>query len=98
MVSRYIEIMHQYYHSLNVSGVPQTLPITGLPAVITLSAYGPDITTDDVPIPEACRRLENARATVVGLDCVRGPDTMLPLMREIRKVCEVNWIVRIHIY
>ncbi|CAC5420610.1 BHMT [Mytilus coruscus] len=60
----------------------------GLPAVITLTPYGPDITTDDVPIPEACRRLEEAGAAVVGLNCGRGPETMLPLLREVRKVCK----------
>lgn len=62
----------------------------GLPAVITLTPYGPDITTDDVPIPEACRRLEEAGAAVVGLNCGRGPETMLPLLREVRKVCKVT--------
>ncbi|XP_071145299.1 S-methylmethionine--homocysteine S-methyltransferase BHMT2-like [Mytilus edulis] len=60
----------------------------GLPAVITLTPYGPDITTDDVPIPEACRRLEKAGAAVVGLNCGRGPATMLPLLRKVRKVCK----------
>lgn len=48
------------------------------------------MTTDDVPIPEACRRLEEAGAAVVGLNCARGPETMIPLLREIRKVCKVR--------
>ncbi|XP_061193356.1 betaine--homocysteine S-methyltransferase 1-like [Saccostrea echinata] len=60
----------------------------GLPAVITLSAHIPDQTVDDVPIPEACRRLEEAGAVAVGLNCSRGPKTMIPLIREIRKVCK----------
>ena len=64
----------------------------GLPAVITLTAYFPYVTTDDVPIPEACRKLEEAGAAVVGLNCARGPATMLPLIRDIRKVCKVNMI------
>ena len=40
---------------------------------------------------ETCKRLEAAGADVVGLNCHRGPDTMLPLLREIRDVvkCEV---------
>ncbi|XP_033739938.1 betaine--homocysteine S-methyltransferase 1-like [Pecten maximus] len=60
----------------------------GLPAVITIVCYNPDITLDDVPIAEACRKLEEAGAAVVGLNCGRGPRTMLPLIREIRKVCK----------
>ncbi|CAC5420611.1 BHMT [Mytilus coruscus] len=60
----------------------------GVPAVITIAAYFPNITTDDVPIPEACRLLEENGAAVVGLNCARGPATMLPLLREIRKTCK----------
>ncbi|VDI18473.1 Hypothetical predicted protein, partial [Mytilus galloprovincialis] len=60
----------------------------GVPAVITIAAYFPDITTDDVPLPEACRILEENGAAVVGLNCARGPETMLPLLREIRKTCK----------
>jgi betaine-homocysteine S-methyltransferase len=33
---------------------------------------------------EACKRLEDAGAAVVGLNCARGPCTMLPLLRQIR--------------
>ena len=69
-----------------------SLYIEGLQAVITLTAYFPDVTTDDIPIPEACRKLEEAGAAVVGINCARGPATMLPLIRDIRKVCKVNMI------
>lgn len=48
------------------------------------------MTTDDVPFPEACRRLEEAGAAVVGVNCGRGPRTMLPLVKEIKKVCKVS--------
>ncbi|XP_076096217.1 S-methylmethionine--homocysteine S-methyltransferase BHMT2-like [Mytilus galloprovincialis] len=60
----------------------------GLPAVITMAAYFPDITVDDIPFPQALRKLEEAGAAVVGLNCARGPKTMLPLIKEIRKVCK----------
>lgn len=63
---------------------------SGVPAVITMTAYIPDMTTDDVPFPEACRRLEEAGAAVVGVNCGRGPRTMLPLVKEIKKVCKVS--------
>ncbi|XP_060082038.1 betaine--homocysteine S-methyltransferase 1-like [Ylistrum balloti] len=60
----------------------------GIPAVITLTCLIPDETTDGVPIAEACRRLEEAGAAVVGLNCGRGPRTMLPALKEIRKLCK----------
>src|SRR5207253_2934658 len=33
---------------------------------------------------EACARLADAGADVVGLNCIRGPRTMLPLLKQIR--------------
>lgn len=66
--------------------------IAGLPAVITMAAHIPDKTTDDIPITEALKRLEDQGAAVVGLNCSRGPAVMMPLMREIRKVCKVMFV------
>ena len=63
--------------------------ISGLPAVITMASYFPDVTVNDIPFPQALRQLEEAGAAVVGLNCSRGPKSMLPLLREIRKVCKV---------
>ena len=55
-----------------------------------MSVYFPNKLTDEVPVTEACRRLEGQGAAVVGVNCSRGPDTMLPLVKEIRKVCQVS--------
>ena len=60
----------------------------GLPAVISFVPYIPDSTTDDIYIPDACRLLEEAGAAMVGINCGRGPRTMVPLLREIRKLCK----------
>ncbi|KAK3798001.1 hypothetical protein RRG08_034562 [Elysia crispata] len=60
----------------------------GVPAVVTLAASGRDVTAEGIPMEEACRQLEEAGATVVGLNCCRGPKTILPLMAKIRKVCK----------
>ncbi|XP_056000868.1 betaine--homocysteine S-methyltransferase 1-like isoform X1 [Ostrea edulis] len=60
----------------------------GLPAVVTLTPQAKDETKDGLTYPEACKKLEDAGAAVVGLNCLRGPVTMLPLLREIRKVCK----------
>ena len=66
------------------------MAVTGLPVVITITPYVPDMTSDGVPILQALRQLEELGADVVGLNCGRGPHTMLPLLREARKVCKVS--------
>lgn len=60
----------------------------GLPAVITLAPHASNETFDKVPLVEACVKLEQAGAAVVGLNCGRGPTTMLPLIKEIRAACK----------
>ncbi len=55
----------------------------GLPAVVTFASTQ-ETTMDGVPLAAACRQLAEAGADVVGVNCSRGPATMLPLVREIR--------------
>jgi betaine-homocysteine S-methyltransferase len=56
----------------------------GQVAVITLAMHQADVTREDWTAVEACKRLADAGADVVGLNCIRGPATMLPLLRAIR--------------
>jgi betaine-homocysteine S-methyltransferase len=56
----------------------------GLPAVITLAIHRAPQTRDGLAPAQACARLADAGADVVGLNCIRGPRTMLPLILEIR--------------
>jgi betaine-homocysteine S-methyltransferase len=60
----------------------------GLDAVVTLTIHREPIVRGGVPIGEACRRLQDAGADVVGLNCIRGPATMLPLLGDIRAACD----------
>jgi betaine-homocysteine S-methyltransferase len=62
-----------------------------VPAVVTFSIHREEHTREGWNAAETCKRLEAAGAEVVGLNCHRGPDTMLPLLREIRDAvkCEV---------
>lgn len=57
----------------------------GLPAVVTLSVHRNETTFDGVPIVECAKRLEQAGADVVGLNCHRGPATLLPVVERIRQ-------------
>jgi betaine-homocysteine S-methyltransferase len=53
-------------------------------AVITLAMHQADVTREEWTAAEACKRLAHAGADVVGLNCIRGPETMLPLLKQIR--------------
>ncbi|KAL8624989.1 hypothetical protein ACOMHN_039876 [Nucella lapillus] len=60
----------------------------GVASVITLTPYSFDHTTDGVPFPQALRQLEEMGADVVGLNCGRGPHTIMPLLRQCRHLCQ----------
>jgi betaine-homocysteine S-methyltransferase len=57
----------------------------GLPAVVTVTAHRAPQTRDGFSFGETCKQLEGGGAEVVGINCGRGPATMLPLIAE---VCE----------
>src|SRR6188472_3272786 len=52
----------------------------GLPAVLMLTVHRHGNAREGISPAEACRQLEDAGADVVGLNCGRGPATMLPLL------------------
>jgi betaine-homocysteine S-methyltransferase len=58
-------------------------------AVITLAMHQELVTRDGVSAAEACQRLADAGADVVGLNCIRGPQTMMPMLKEIRKAVTI---------
>jgi betaine-homocysteine S-methyltransferase len=60
----------------------------GLPAVITLAIHRDPETREGWTPAEACRRFADAGADVVGLNCIRGPRTMMPLLRAIRQAVD----------
>jgi betaine-homocysteine S-methyltransferase len=57
---------------------------SGLPVVLTIAPMALNEMVDGVGIVETCQRLEQGGADVVGMNCFRGPATMLPWLREIR--------------
>jgi betaine-homocysteine S-methyltransferase len=54
------------------------------PAVITMAMHREPFTREGFSPVEVCQRLEAAGADVVGINCHRGPATLMPMMREIR--------------
>lgn len=56
----------------------------GFQSVITFASTD-DTLWDGTPFEDACKKLEDAGADVVGLNCTRGPNTLLPLLKKIRE-------------
>ena len=56
-----------------------------LPAVVTFGLMANGELLDGVTVDEACVRLEDRGADVVGMNCFRGPTTMLPYLKRIRE-------------
>jgi betaine-homocysteine S-methyltransferase len=63
---------------------------SGLPAVVTLALHRDSVTRDGLEPGEACKRLADAGADVVGLNCIRGPETMLPHLEAIAAAVDAH--------
>ncbi len=59
----------------------------GLPSMITYAATREE-SHDGYSWAEACRKLSEDGADVVGLNCSRGPATMMPYLKEIREAVD----------
>ena len=55
----------------------------GLPSVMMVAAFADGNLRDSTP-EDACEALSQLGATVVGVNCFRGPKTMLPLLERVR--------------
>jgi methionine synthase I (cobalamin-dependent) len=63
---------------------------TDIPSVITLAIHQEAMTAEGWSPAETCKRLEDAGADVVGLNCARGPRTMLPMIERIRHAVDCH--------
>tara|TARA_B100001996_G_scaffold322064_1_gene266757 strand:- start:261 stop:818 length:558 start_codon:yes stop_codon:yes gene_type:complete len=63
---------------------------SGLPSVITIAPYGQNIMRDGFSILDTCKELEQRGGDVVGMNCHRGPNTMLPYLKDIRKAVKCH--------
>jgi betaine-homocysteine S-methyltransferase len=62
----------------------EAIRAAGLPAVVTFAVHREGTMREGISPQEACRQAEQAGADVVGLNCIRGPRSMLPLLGAIR--------------
>lgn len=61
----------------------------GLPSMVTFASVQDATTYDGYDYVDACKALADHGATVVGLNCSRGPATMLPLLERIRAAVDI---------
>jgi betaine-homocysteine S-methyltransferase len=61
----------------------------GLPSLVTFASTS-ERTIDGYALDDACRRVEEKGADVVGLNCSRGPDTLLPLLETVRAAVDCH--------
>ena len=57
---------------------------TALPAMITMSFRATNVSDDGVTVGECARRLQEAGADIVGLNCMNDPERMYPHIAEMR--------------
>lgn len=81
-----------FYYAGEALAALEVAKSAGLPVVLTIAPMAINEMADGVGIVETCQRLEQAGADVVGMNCFRGPDTMLPWIRQIRSAvsCHVG--------
>jgi len=63
----------------------ETIKAAGLPAVITICIHQEPHTREGLAPEDACAMLEQEGADVVGLNCIRGPRTLLGFLPAIRE-------------
>lgn len=66
-----------------------TIKAARLRAVVTMAIHREPKTRDGMAPEDCCRMLADAGADVVGLNCIRGPRTMLPLIERIVRAVDV---------
>ena len=67
----------------------EIIKAAGLAAAVTMTIHREPVTRDGMTPEDCCRMLADAGADVVGLNCIRGPQTMLPLIERIVRAVNV---------
>lgn len=82
-------VAETFWHAEEAVLAAEAIASSGLPSVVTLAIHRSGTTREGWPVTEACRRLVDAGASVVGLNCIRGPATMLPLLTGLAEAVDV---------
>ena len=74
-----------FYYAAEAYKALEIIQEAGLPSVITIAPMAENLMMDGVSILDTLKELEQRGADVVGMNCFRGPETMMPYLREARK-------------
>jgi len=85
-----ILIGETFYYAEEAYTALKVMKESGLPSVITIAPYGQNIMRDEISILDTCKELEQRGGDVVGMNCHRGPNTMMPYLKEIRKALKCH--------
>ena len=85
-----ILIGETFYFAEEAYAALKIMKKTGLPSVITIAPMGENIMRDGISIVDTCKELEQQGGEVVGMNCHRGPTTMMPYIKEIRKAVKCH--------
>ena len=85
-----ILIGETFYYAEEAYKALEVMKKSGLPCVITIAPMGENIMRDGVSILDTCKELEQRGGDVVGMNCFRGPATMMPYLKEIRKALKCH--------
>ena len=73
-----------FYYAEEAFCALESIQQSGLPAVVTIAPMGENVLRDGWAIVDTCKELEQRGADVVGMNCFRGPNTMMPYLKMIR--------------
>ncbi|SUB59021.1 Methionine synthase [Phocoenobacter uteri] len=79
-----------FYYAEEAYTACEVAKASGLPVVLTIAPMAANEMAEGVSIVDCCKKLEELGADVVGLNCFRGPETMLPYLKEIRKAVKCH--------
>ena len=74
-----------FYYAEEAFCALDVIKSAGLTAVVTIAPMGENVLRDSWAIVDTCKELEQRGADVVGMNCFRGPGTMLPYLKQIRE-------------
>lgn len=80
-----IIIGETFYYAGEALAALESAKASGLPTVITLAPMAFEQMADGVGVVETAQRLEQAGADVIGMNCFRGPATLMPYVLQIRE-------------
>jgi betaine-homocysteine S-methyltransferase len=77
-------IAETFYFAEEAFAALEAIQASNKPAVVTIAPMGQNVLRDNWDIVDTCKELEQRGADVVGMNCFRGPATMMPYLTQIR--------------